>query len=68
MKLHRDGTIEGTPEEIMKYQQLKPLQLKPLDATTSVRSPLSGAVTGQTCLSSQQSSARYDANAQTTSV
>lgn len=72
VKLHPDGTIEGTPEEIMKYQLLKPRGVKPLDAATNIKSPLSGAVTypgdAQTYISTQPSQARYDANAQTTSV
>lgn len=61
MKLHPDGTVEGTPEEIMKYQLLKPIGVKPLDAMTSIRTPLSGAAT---CTSQ----VRYDANTQNTSV
>ena len=72
MKLHPDGTVEGTPEEIMKYQQLKPVGVKPIGAATSIGSPLSGAVTypgdGQTYISTKPSQARYDANAQTTAV
>lgn len=68
MKLHQDGTIEGTPEEIMKYQMLKPIGVKPLDATTSIRSPLSGTVTypGDGPKYAQQIS--NDVNAKTTAL
>jgi hypothetical protein len=46
MKLHPDGTLEGTPEEIMKYQLLKPMTVKPLGPATSISSPLSGIAQG----------------------
>ncbi|OKP81630.1 hypothetical protein A3842_11160 [Paenibacillus sp. P3E] len=39
MKLHVDGTVEGTPEEIMKYQQLKPMGVKPLGASGIQQTP-----------------------------
>ncbi|MBY0205264.1 hypothetical protein [Paenibacillus cucumis (ex Kampfer et al. 2016)] len=33
MKLHKDGTVEGTPQEIAEYSQLGDATLKSLDCT-----------------------------------
>ncbi|KWX79928.1 hypothetical protein [Paenibacillus jilunlii] len=72
MKLHTDGTVEGTPEEIMKYQQLKPIGVKPLGPATSIGKPVGDSMRyladGTTYVSGQQSQANYDVNAKTTTV
>ncbi|MNW68589.1 hypothetical protein D3C74_473900 [compost metagenome] len=42
MKLHPDGTLEGTAEEIMKYQQLKVMVVKPIGVGGIQQAPAIG--------------------------